>query len=282
MNLPRILGHLGSLAAVIPSALAFQQSSALEEQAWFCEPDGSRWVDTELGRQKVGVVLPEVLSDDPTLLFFVHADSPNRDPVYQYDLARKVAQTRTDTIVISVLRPGYRDGCGDVSDGIRGRTMGDNYTAEVVDALATILARFRQDFRPARTVIMGHSGGAALSALLASRYPHLQDEAVLVACPCELKEWRTNMRALTGNSQWGEPMAGLSPFAEIAKLDPELRVRLFVGSEDRVTPPFLSEQYVRAARAAGKQATYTVLKGADHDMILDSDVLALILGSLEN
>ena len=262
-----------------------QVAAGQSETPWFCQPGESsgviRWIETKLGRQKIGIVLPDRASQHADLVVFLHADSPQHDPVYQYGLARDIARARGNTIAVAVLRPGYRDSCGDRSDGVRGRTMGDNYTADVVEAVATVLQALQREFNPSRTVIIGHSGGAALSALLASRYPHLQDQSILVACPCNLTRWRQSMMALQNNPTWAEPMAGLSPVDEVSTLDPSKSIHLFVGDEDRVTPPFLSEDYVQTARNAGKHVTYSLVPGGDHDMILAPDILSMILRSID-
>ncbi|MEM8963272.1 MAG: prolyl oligopeptidase family serine peptidase [Acidobacteriota bacterium] len=267
---------------------------AKAETSWYCQdaaatPDVStlheiHWVDTELGRMKVVVVWPE--SRDPDrpldLAFFIHADSPRWDPVYQYELARKLVALRPGTVAAAVLRPGYKDRCGDTSDGERGLIMGDNYSSEVVAALGSVLATLERRIAPAETFVLGHSGGAALTALLVSRHPELYDRSVLVACPCDLPAWRNVMAELTGNTAWTEPMPGLSPLDEITALDPSKPMHLFVGDDDVVTPPSLSETYLQKARQAGKLVTLERIPDAGHDMIIDDpEVFARIVASLD-
>ena len=138
-------------------------------------------------------------------------------------MAKDITTARRNTIAVGVLRPGYEDDCGHLSQGDKGQMMGDNYTAEVVESLAAMVEKMQRNFSPSRTVMIGHSGGAALTALLASRRPELLDQAILVACPCNLKDWRKSMTALTENSQWKEPMEGLSPLAEVSQLKSECK-----------------------------------------------------------
>jgi pimeloyl-ACP methyl ester carboxylesterase len=69
------------------------------------------------------------------------------------------------------LRPGYKDDTGEQSEGKRGLTTGDNYTPEVVDAVASATDQLRTRFHPARTVLVGHSGGAAIAANVLGRWP---------------------------------------------------------------------------------------------------------------
>jgi predicted esterase len=254
------------------------------ETDWFCDSTISesqiQWIETALGQQKSVVVRSSSLRAEPILIIFLHADSPFGDPVYQYDLVREITETAENTIAVSILRPGYRDSCGDKSEGNVGHKMGDNYTTEVVESLATMISRIQNQTSPSKTIVMGHSGGAALAALLASRYSDLQDQSILVSCPCILPSWRASMSKLMDNPSWLEPMPGISPIEDVAKLDPSRAVHLWVGDEDKITPPFLSVEYSERARTMGKDVSHTVVSGGDHDMILQDEVLDLVLQSI--
>ena len=43
-----------------------------------------------------------------------------------------------DSVVVALLRPGYRDHTGERSEGEQGLKTGDNYTPEVVEAVAQV------------------------------------------------------------------------------------------------------------------------------------------------
>src|ERR1700737_478520 len=83
------------------------------------------------------------------------------------------------------LRPGYSDG-EDRSDGMRGETTGDNYTPEVVNAVATAISELKAGYHPRRVVLVGHSGGSAIMANLLGQQASIADAALLVSCPCDL------------------------------------------------------------------------------------------------
>jgi len=251
---------------------------------WYCQSSGDgtttiRWVDTDLGRQKVVEVTSGSDAAKRTLVVFLHGDSPFGDPTYQYEIVRSIAQRLPGAIAVTLLRPGYADDCGDQSGGDVGYRMGDNYTADVVSSLAATIRDIVREHRPQETVVIGHSGGAALAALLASSEPDIQDRTVLVACPCDIPAWRQSMAELTGNERWLTSMAGLSPMTYVDQLDPTTPIDLWVGSADVVTPPFLSETFADEARRARKVISYQLIEGGDHDMILQTDVLDAILSS---
>lgn len=266
--------------------LGFAQIVQAEEgaKAWFCKPqtDGKRvhWIQSKLGQQKVGVVIPQPEAENSDLVVFLHGDSPFSDPIYQYRIAESIGKKRNNTIAAGILRPGYRDKCGDQSAGDVGQMMGDNYSASAVEAIADVIEGLQKSYQPKRTYLIGHSGGAALSALLSARQSQLIDQTVLVACPCDLPKWRTVMRNLTGKENWERKLPGLSAIDEVSDLDDEKKIHLFVGYQDRVTPSFLSEEYAAKATELGKKVSVTVKPNADHENILRPEILKEILASI--
>ncbi|MEO1451897.1 MAG: alpha/beta fold hydrolase [Bacteroidota bacterium] len=233
-------------------------------------------METELGPQKAVIVRSESTGQISNWVVFLHGDSPFGDPSYQYRIARNISQM-TGGSAMAILRPGYRDACGDQSGGERGLTYGDNYTTEGVAALAEVISLIRKNENPVQITLMGHSGGAALTALLAADFPDLIDQSILVACPCDLPAWRQNMQALTGDSVWTEPMPGRSPLDCVDKVAAGKRILLFVGADDVVAPPSLSEVYHQAARDKGMEVEIDIIPNADHESILKSELLRRIL-----
>jgi pimeloyl-ACP methyl ester carboxylesterase len=101
---------------------------------------------------------------------------------------------------------------GERSEGEIGRAIGDNYTADRVDAVAGIIEQLKTKFHPAHTVLVGHSGGAAITGNLWGRHPSAVDGALLVSCDCDVTAWRKHMEQLQPtNPAWTRPIAILSP-----------------------------------------------------------------------
>ena len=279
--------HRWTVPLLLASHLLWTAAVSADEKElqWYCNLTQSdsveiKWVETPFGSLKTLAVVAEERSPHGALVVFLHADSPFRNPVYQYGIARDIAQFNPDFVALSILRPGYADDCGHQSDGLVGRKMGDNYTATVVSALVDTIRAAQREWRTDQTIVIGHSGGAALAALIASLDPDVQDRTVLVACPCDLSSWRKSMAELTLNSRWLEPMPGLSPVDHVEGLDPAKRIDLWVGNDDVVTPLFLSEAYAEKAEQSGKKVTVQLVVDGEHDMILRADTLVQILESL--
>ncbi|NVJ69485.1 MAG: prolyl oligopeptidase family serine peptidase [Alphaproteobacteria bacterium] len=273
-----------SVLAALGTALILCQGSAAadEAQAWYCDAQAIRWTKTELGDQKAVVALPKEGETIERLVVFLHGDAARRDPTYQYKSADFIAKNWPGTVAVGMLRPSYKDGCGKGSDGADSFKMGDNYTPQVVASLAASIRALKDEFNPKQTIIMGHSGGSALTGLLAARYGALQDMSVMISCPCDLPKWRQMMAKLTENPRWKNDMPGLSATAEVGTIPVGADVRLFVGANDRVTPPFLSEEFVAAAKARGMEFPLTIVPDASHDFIVEQRQLKAVLDAIRD
>jgi pimeloyl-ACP methyl ester carboxylesterase len=233
-----------------------------------------QWVDVTAGRLKAQVYSTLPLSAHPTLVSVLHGDIFDPTPSYQYAFAQALtqgfdapamsAQVRArlgaspevkDVVAAGLLRPGYTDNAGDRSDGRRGEARGDNYTAEVVDDVATAVRTLKNRFMARRVVLVGHSGGATIAALVLGRHPEVADAAVLVACGCGATR-------------------SLQPLDVARGVRRDITVRLLVGAEDMVTPAEQSQRYAEALRQRGVDAQVTVLPGLGHNITFTRPVFS--------
>lgn len=131
----------------------------------------------------------------PHLLVWLHGDGSGGKPArYHLPIAEKAVETFGAGNVISVglIRPGYPDGSGDASSvapGHGGRS--DHYTRENVSEVASAIRNLKKRYATKRVTVIGHSGGAATTAIMLGMEPGLVDSALLVSCPCDLAAWRT-------------------------------------------------------------------------------------------
>jgi alpha-beta hydrolase superfamily lysophospholipase len=225
------------------------------------------WV-TITQRLKTKVFNAPELSPSPILVIVVHGDSPNGPPTYQYRFAQAAAAAIEDVVAAAVLRPGYDDGEGR-SDGMRGETTGDNYTPEVIDAVATAISELKSRYKPRKVVLVGHSGGAAIVGGLIGQRTEIANAALLVSCPCDVAAWRRHMQSLKGGRIWERPERSLSPLALVDGVPTSLTVSLLVGSDDRTAPPDLTQAYADALRKHGVPVNVTIAAGRGHDILLE-------------
>jgi pimeloyl-ACP methyl ester carboxylesterase len=191
----------------------------------------------------------------PTLVVVLHGDTSSGGPTStQYRIAKAVA---TNGVVgVGLIRPGYYDSEERSSDGAANRT--DNYTPENVDAIADAVKKLKDRHKAAHTVLIGHSGGAAISGVILGRHPGLVDRALLIACNCDVRRWRDEVR----RSQW----SSLSPSDHVAKVPTTAKVIAITGDKDDNSHPGLARDYVAALQARGIKAKFMTMPGAGHNI----------------
>ncbi len=211
-----------------------------------------------------------------TLIVVLHGDAPTVKPGYHYDFASAAAAAVPLSAAAGLLRPGYEDPAGHRSPGERGLTTGDNYTPDRVAAIADAIRRLQRRYSHARTILIGHSGGAAIAADLAGTYPGLIDGMVLVSCPCELPEWRQHMKSIAPTPLWDAPVASLDPIKLVGGISSKLLTAVLVGSEDKTTPLRFSRAYSEALTLRGISTDYRIVPGKDHELLGDPEVLSAV------
>lgn len=244
----------------LPSASQQQTQRQIGETLWLTG-NGLR-LKSEIFRSRK-------LNDHPVLVVVLHGDSPFHNPSYQYLFASRAAKQVDDVVVAAILRPGYADDTNERSQGERGLTTGDNYTSQNVDAIAEAIDQLKTRFHPAETLLVGHSGGAAITGDILGRHPSEVDAALLVSCPCVLDKWRQHMLTLQKNAIWQQPVSSLSPLDLARKVPKSTKVWLVVGSNDDVAPPELTQEYAKALREHGNEAQVTVTPALPHDILLE-------------
>lgn len=233
---------------------------------------GAALAQTQLGEPYSRAFGPEAPKDVKTLVFVIHGDAPFAKPSYQYAFAADAAKL-PGVRAIGILRPGYEDKDGDVSPGVRGLTTGDNYTPDRVDAIARAIARIEARYPGTRHILVGHSGGAAISADLAALRPDLVDGVLLVSCPCDLPKWRAYMKAKIPYAPFEKPVDSYDSIALVPRLDRRLAVSMMVGSADDVAPPDITQAYAAAVRTRGIAVDLRVLPGKPHDILNEPEVI---------
>jgi len=245
------------------------------------------WSESGGLRLKIAVYKSAKHSPHPILIVVLHGDllEPRPQPSYHYEFARRMANQMDDVIVAALLRPGYTDEVGDQSAGPRGLATGDNYTPDVVDAVAQSIQLLKSKFGPAATVLAGHSGGAAITGDLIGRHPFAVNAALMVSCPCDVPSWRKHM-VTAWFSRIGplsllflSPVKSLSPLDLAANVPGSVRVRLVVGSADPNTLPKFTLAYAAAVRRNGSDVAVTIAPGLEHNILLEP-VVSKELGAL--
>jgi poly(3-hydroxybutyrate) depolymerase len=211
--------------------------------------------------QRHGTTAPE------TMIVWLHGNVSKGGPADSH--FRIAAQAAADlaaenVLAVALLRPGYPDSTGAYSSGSdNGRS--DNWQKSTISEIGTVIERLRDHYRPRRVVIVGHSGGAAIAAVLMGMRPQLAQAALLVACPCDMVVWRLGRH--------GGPWASEDPLRWVDKVDASARVIALTGSQDDTTRPVLASTYVDRLKARKIDAAFELVPDAGHIDILGSRAL---------
>lgn len=207
------------------------------------------------------------------LIVVLHGDAPFRKPSYHYVFASTLSERLPGVPVVALLRPGFADPFGGRSDGHRGSASGDDYTKAVTVDVAGAVASLRQEFVASSVVLVGHSGGAAISANVAAASPALIDSLILVSCPCDVPAFRMRMARQQFSPFWVWPSDSNSPLDTVNTLTNSTRVFAITGEQDPITLVEYARTYTDAAVRRGISATLTVLPEQGHEILLDDAVL---------
>ena len=206
------------------------------------------------------------------LVVVLHGDmSKGGAATYHYPFAERIARDHPGVTAVALLRPGYYDDDGRTSPG-SANDRKDHYTAENNALVAETIANLKAATGAAKTIVVGHSGGAAQTGVLMGKQPGLIDVAVLVSCPCDVPAWRQ----AKGRSAWNRSE---SPQDFVTGLSPEARIVAATGSRDTNTSSAWGIRYVNAAKDAGASAEFIKIEGAKHGFNRMADQIAAIVAA---
>lgn len=235
---------------------------------------GSAVVAGASGHRVVGrvYVVGEPAPSAP-LIVVLHGDAPFVHPGYQYKVADDLAHAAPGIRVVALMRPGYADAYGARSDGDRGFASGDNYTAHVIKDLASAIQSLKQQWGAPEVFLLGHSGGAAVSADIAALNPGLVRHVFLAGCPCDVPAFRWHMAKWQWSPTWLLPVRSLSPLKTLERMDKGTDITAISGADDPVTLPHYAREYIANAQAHGIAASMITIPDKGHEILDDPAVI---------
>jgi predicted esterase len=236
------------------------------------------WVTANGWRIKTVIYRSRSLDTHPLLILVLPGDSAFGPTAAQYEFAARAAAGMDNVVAAGILRPGFPDGTGDHSEGVRGIGNGDNYTPHVVDAVAGVAEQLKAKFHPTATILVGHSGGAVIAADILGRWPSAVNAGLLISCPCDITAWRKHMRnvesaslwkRLAGTVAWRLPVGSLSPIELAPRVPSTTLVTMVAGGEDPVAPRQFTERYAAQLRDHGVPVSVVIAPGLGHLILFE-------------
>jgi predicted esterase len=203
-----------------------------------------------------------------TMIVWLHGNVSSGGPANShFRIAQKAAAdfAAENVLALALVRPGYPDGTGESSSG-NDNGRGDNWQRATIVEIGTAIERLRLKYKPSAVIIVGHSGGAAIAAVLLGMKPQLADAAILVACPCDLAAWRVGRSRMPWSSE--------NPMKWIEKVSPATKVIALTGSRDDTTAPALGKTYVEGLKARGIDAIFQLVPDTGHIDVLRSPAIS--------
>jgi len=206
------------------------------------------------------------------LVIFIHGDQSDNGPVVGMIRNAEKVEVPAGTVKVAILRPGYFDNQNNKSSGSDcGRR--DCYTTTNLDEMTAAVQSLKNYYKPTKTILIGHSGGAATSGIMIGRTPGIAEGAILLACPCNISSWRF-MRGASSR------YFSLSPSDFIKNIPKTTKVFAITGSNDNNTADALAVDYIKSLTDLNVNAQYKILAGLDHNGVNTVSVISEPLNEL--
>jgi len=218
------------------------------------EADYLRWVSGDKHCFAIRTFIPTKMVARPILRIYIHGDVRRGGPVtrmYHYALL-----TPSAVVSVALLRPGNWDHEGRQSTNKSYGSLGDE-TAEDIDEIATAVRRLKERHKASRVVMIGHSGGANISAVMLGRHPGVADAALLAGPACDkIAKARHRNRRVRDED--------LSPIDYVDKIPLNAKIIAITGSRDNTNPASICEPYFARLKERGVSARLEIVEGVKH------------------
>ena len=188
------------------------------------------------------------------LRVFIHGDNSRGGPSdYLY---RYASPSPPGIVSVAMLRPGHYDREGRRSSP---KTYGRRHweTEESIDAIAAAVRTLAKHHGTSRVVLIGHSGGAAIAAVILGRHRGTAHAALLAACACDKYAKRIS------RGRRPRPM-DVNPMDYVARIPEGAEIVAITGSRDEGNPASLCRPYIDRLQKRGVRARLDIVEGARH------------------
>ena len=264
-----VIRRLTAIAAVI--CLLSLTASVVSSSAACEKADNLNWVSGNNLCLAIKTFVHDEQVARPVLRVYLHGDNSRGGPSdYMY---RYAALYAPGVVSVAMLRPAHYDREGRRSSP---KTYGRRNweTEESIDAIAAAVRKLKIHHKASRVVMIGHSGGSNISAVMLGRHPGVADAALLAGCACD-KEAKKMMQGRTYRSE------DINPIDYVDKIPPNAKIIAITGSRDTTNPAELCRPYIRYLKERGVSARLDIVKGARHSFRRLGRSIAYQVGLLE-
>jgi pimeloyl-ACP methyl ester carboxylesterase len=232
----------------------------------YCSPaDNLNWVIGKDECLKITTLNRNESVSLDTLVVYLHGDGSRtirRSDYLKHGVSR-INQKNVAHIIL--MRPGYYDSTRNSSTGISDRRSrrGTSYNSHNVEEIALAIKKLKDYHKPNKIIIVGHSGGAAIAALILGRHPGIANGAILAACPCNANKW-----AQMGGKRSGK--GALSPHDYVENIGADVTVIALTGKKVDNAFSILAVEYIEKLKKNIVNAKFIGVEGETHDGVVRS------------
>jgi predicted esterase len=227
----------------------------------YCSPaDNLNWVIGKDEYLRIITLNTEESVSLDTLVVYLHGDGGRtiRPSDSLKHVERRINKKNVAHIIL--MRPGYYDSTRNFSTGISDRRSrrGTSYNSHNVEEIALAIKKLQNYHKPKKIILVGHSGGAAIAALILGRHPGIANGAILAACPCNVNKW-----VQMGGTRSGR--GALSPHDYVENIGPNITVIALTGTKDDNTFPILAAEYIEKLKQNNINAKFIGVESETHN-----------------
>ena len=239
----------------------WKKVAAIQDSDWMYECDKEDFIKhVAIKEGCVGLLqMGTIDKSRKKLVLFLEGDYRGKEPnkVKSHYPMKKVIEDEKENINFFYLaRTGHKYSGRKRSVGKRTNSqMSGSWNAvykkswDAIRLSGAAIKKLKEYYQPDELVVMGHSGGAGDTLMIAGKMPGLIDKAIVSGCDC-LSGWPDNK-----NNPWE------SPANQIAHIDPKTKITIITGKKDRETPTEASVEYAKRAKEQGLNVELHVVKG---------------------
>ena len=239
----------------------WKKVAAIQDSDWMYECDKEDFIKhVAIKEGCVGLLqLGTIDKSRKKLVIFMEGDYRGREPnnvKQHYPMSAAIKDEKENINFFYLARTGHKYSGRKRSVGKRTNSqMSGSWNAvykkswDAIRLSGAAIKKLKEYYQPDELVVMGHSGGAGDTLMIAGKMPGLIDKAIVSGCDC-LSGWPDNK-----NNPWE------SPANQIAHIDPKTKITIITGEKDRETPTAFSVEYAKRAKEQGLNVELHVVKG---------------------
>ena len=238
----------------------WKKVAAIKDSDWIHKCDKEDFIKhVAIKEGCVGLLqLGKIDKSKKKLVIFMEGDYRGREPnntKKHYPMSAAIKDEKENINFFYLARPGHKYSGRKRSVGKRTNyEMSGSWNAvykkswDAIRLSGAAIKKLKEYYQPDELIVMGHSGGAGDTLMIAGKMPGLIDKAIVSGCDC-LQGWPDK------NNPWENPAN------QIPHIDPKTKIIIITGKSDRETPTEASIEYAKRAKEQGLNVELHVVKG---------------------